>query len=443
MKNAKRALALILSVILAGACMLTPVSAEEIYEVPKDILRIESEAFAETDLPKRIFIPAETQEIAPDAFSEPESLTVYGFSGSAAEAYALSSGASFVSVDIQSVSLTAPAWASPYTEVLFRADALSGGALTYAFTVYEGETVLFESGETDKNEFACTFLNGGEYTASVLVKNRYTEAEATLASPVTVANPIQTEKETFFLSVGDTVNLISELETRAVSLTSPNPEALTVTGTSVTANELGFYTVTAKAETEEGDVFTQIDVFVIREPEAVQIFAPAAFLNAGASMQFSAYVLPEDTAYKTVFWSVSDETIAKIDENGLLTAKKRGEVKVYAACANVQSEYTLTVREPVSEIEIHLSHSPETISAGMRFALTASVKPDTAYNPSVRWHSSDESIVKIDAFTGEANALSKGEVVLTAEANDLGGASAEYALTVLEGVTELSLMVYR
>ena len=97
MKRLRRVLASLLMI----AIFLSPASgfaAEGLFRVPDFIKEIESEAFLGVDVSGGVFIPGNCTSIAPDAFSNPETLDIYGFSGSAAEAYALHSGAEAVSV---------------------------------------------------------------------------------------------------------------------------------------------------------------------------------------------------------------------------------------------------------------------------------------------------------------------------------------------------------
>ena len=69
-------------------------------------------------------------------------------------------------------------------------------------------------------------------------------------------------------------------------------------------------------------------------------------LNAvpvGGQVQLSAVVLPEDTQDKTLVWTSSDEAIASVDENGLVTGIAQGTVTITAACGEATGTYELTV----------------------------------------------------------------------------------------------------
>lgn len=63
-------------------------------------------------------------------------------------------------------------------------------------------------------------------------------------------------------------------------------------------------------------------------------------------LQLTAEILPTDATNKVVVWSVSDATIAGVDDNGLLTPKKNGSVTVTATSidgSNVKGEVVVEI----------------------------------------------------------------------------------------------------
>ncbi len=76
---------------------------------------------------------------------------------------------------------------------------------------------------------------------------------------------------------------------------------------------------------------------------------------------------------------------------------------------------------------IELSESEKKLNVGKSFTITATVKPDNAWNRTVTWSSSDPSIATVDE-NGTVTAIAKGEAIITVESAD--GVTAECKVTV-------------
>lgn len=76
---------------------------------------------------------------------------------------------------------------------------------------------------------------------------------------------------------------------------------------------------------------------------------------------------------------------------------------------------------------IELSESEKKLNVGKSFTITATVKPDNAWNRTVTWSSSDPSIATVDE-NGTVTAIAEGEAIITAESTD--GVTAECKVTV-------------
>lgn len=427
----------ILASLLMMTILLSPVSSfasEGLFRVPDIITQIESEAFSGVDTSNGVFIPNTCTSIAPDAFSHPESLDVYGFAGSAAEQYANQSGAAFHAVDIQNVSVSAPAWASPDREVTFSADYESVGDAFVRFEISKDGKIIHTTDLSTEKTAQYVFRHGGTYSVTVIVENAFGTARKTLETPLIIAERIKTNEAVFYLEVGQMADLISEEETREVMLSATG---LTVSGTTVTAQTLGKFTVTAQAETPEGTVYTDIPVEVIIPASGVTVKGEKAHVLENHSVQMTALVSPENATYQHVAWSVDDEGIAKIDQNGILTGLKKGTVTVFATSGNVEGACEIRVEKAVSSFEIVPEDMPTVPYTGMRFTLTAIASPEDADNPTCSFESLTPEIASVDFFTGVVTCLKEGEARIRATANDLGGATGEYEFAVFPGVEDI------
>jgi len=87
-----------------------------------------------------------------------------------------------------------------------------------------------------------------------------------------------------------------------------------------------------QADTRWSQYFGNI---VEMEPEvilasSIELNVTTAGLNEGATLQLTATVLPEDAADKSVTWTSSDESVATVDDNGLVTMQGDGTATITA-----------------------------------------------------------------------------------------------------------------
>ena len=159
-------------------------------------------------------------------------------------------------------------------------------------------------------------------------------------------------------------------------------------------------------------------------------------LVEGASTTLTATVAPADATDKTVTWKSSDESVATVDKDGVVTAKKAGTVTITATAGGVSGTLDITVTAkpvetvPVTSVEVTVE-AGTTVSVGKTLQATATVKPGNATNKKVTWKSSDESIATVDA-NGVITAKKAGKVVITATSTDGTDKSGSVEITVVD-----------
>lgn len=84
-------------------------------------------------------------------------------------------------------------------------------------------------------------------------------------------------------------------------------------------------------------------------PTSVTLEQEGGILNKGMTWTLHATVLPEDAADKTLHWTSSDEGVATIDDNGIITALAPGQTTITAAstAGEASTTYNLVVQEVV------------------------------------------------------------------------------------------------
>lgn len=89
-------------------------------------------------------------------------------------------------------------------------------------------------------------------------------------------------------------------------------------------------TITATMEYLGKTYTDSCEVLVIVPPESVKMHSKAQTVKIGESVQLSASVQPEKASIKTIIWYSPDESVATVDENGVVTAVGEGEVQIIA-----------------------------------------------------------------------------------------------------------------
>ena len=134
------------------------------------------------------------------------------------------------------------------------------------------------------------------------------------------------------------------------SWTSSNPEVATVDQKgSVTPQAIGETTITVKAlDGSELSATCKVTVIEVQAKSITIEGDDITTLKETETLQLTAIVLPEDTAYPEVTWETSAPDIASVSDNGLVTAIAEGEVTITAFVTNqptVRADYTLTVQK--------------------------------------------------------------------------------------------------
>lgn len=210
-----------------------------------------------------------------------------------------------------------------------------------------------------------------------------------------------------------------------------------VTFANVTDTKTVTITATSNADAAVKDSVTfTVEKLVIDNPvTGVTISKDTLELSKGQTGNLSATVLPDNASLKTVTWSSSDESVAEVDADGVVTAVGMGTATI--TVKTVDGEKTasceVTVTEPKATDVTVFSNGAEieedklSVMEGRIRNLTAQALPEDAAQK-FTFASSDESIVTVDE-NGKLTAVAKGTAVITVSAD---GASKEIEVTVTE-----------
>ena len=157
----------------------------------------------------------------------------------------------------------------------------------------------------------------------------------------------------------------------------------------------------------------ELTVYVVNPVKKVQVTVPDTGLAVGRSMQAEAVCLPEDATIREVTWSSSRDSVATVDENGVITAHARGTASITARSVDGKARGSVKITVHQLPEEIVFKQDEYTIAVGKKLKFTITVLPRNANEKKVTWTSSDESIATVDR-KGTMTALSAGDVTITA-----------------------------
>ena len=171
---------------------------------------------------------------------------------------------------------------------------------------------------------------------------------------------------------------------------------------------------TAQVTASIGTVKATCDITVNVPLESISIDPIKEAIDVGKQKRLTVKYLPEDTTVnKKVTWKSLDTTIATVDENGIVTALKRGTVKIEASLEGKKATVDINIRQPLIKISIN-ENDFELIKNKESSALTVTENPsvhDDIIDKKV-WSSSDNKIATVDQI-GKVKALKEGKVDIT------------------------------
>ena len=198
-------------------------------------------------------------------------------------------------------------------------------------------------------------VSNGKITALKSGKATITAKSGTCSAECMVTVSVNTEsitldKTTLSLAVGESATLTATVKPddatdKAVTWSSSDESVVKVDNGKVTAIKSGKATVTAKCGGKTAECVVTVTVPV----SSITLDKTTLSLAIGESATLIATVKPDDATDKTVVWSSSDESIAKVD-NGKVMALKIGFAIVTATAANFSVSCNVTVTHPYNII---------------------------------------------------------------------------------------------
>ena len=139
-------------------------------------------------------------------------------------------------------------------------------------------------------------------------------------------------------------------------------------------------------------------------------------MGLNQTRQLQVKITPSDTTNKNVQWTSSNNSVATVDSNGVVTSKNSGSTIITATTHNeLKTEFFIEVETSVTNIT--LNSNEINLNPGGTFKLDATVNPSNASNKNIKWISANESIATVDQ-SGNVTADVAGTTYISAVSAD-------------------------
>ncbi len=316
-------------------------------------------------------------------------------------------------------------------------------------------TNLFKAEPYDTSgEIYFSKVKAGTYYITARVSSQYGETNTSIKKlAITIVVPVSVNTDIIYMNVGDTYNIIDNSTlpgTRWYTYTSNKERIATVSNKSVIkATGTGTAKITLNRVTNGAykDVFDEkdYDKYIPEKIELTVIVIDSILINYTSATIYIGSTLDmkaETTNSNIVEWTTSDEKVATVDEDGVVTGIKEGTAIITATqIVNgviKTASCHLTVRQGVTEVT--LEPAEKEMAIGDNLTINAKVKPNMN-GVSLKWVSSNDKIVTVltsGDLSATVKAVGPGEAVISAvnQENVIVGFC---MITVYEPITKITL----
>ncbi len=233
-------------------------------------------------------------------------------------------------------------------------------------------------------------------------------------------------------------------DSRTLIWSTDNEDVVLLSNGTVTAKNVGKAKITA--ETVNGKKASIIVTVPEIKADKLTLNKNITTIEKGENETLTAKILPEDTTDNmTVFWSVSNEDIINVDQNGLVTAIAPGTAVVTAKAGDLEDTCTVTVTSTLQSIVLNKNNIElEVGDTAEPLVVTLNPVDATIENAEIKWESLNPAVAKIDE-NGAVTAIAPGTAIVRAT---LAGKTADctvnakVTLTGVEISGEETILIY-
>lgn len=153
---------------------------------------------------------------------------------------------------------------------------------------------------------------------------------------------------------------------------------------------------------------------------------PDKTVEVGDEITLVPIFIPANATNKAVYWSITNSSIASVDDDGVVHAKKPGTAQVTVTTDQMGYKYTWNIKVTAAALTgINIENNYDELYVGEQAYFNAQALPEAASLDGMTWKSSDPEVATIDSRTGKVEAKGIGKTVITAQKGEITSAALE------------------
>lgn len=205
-----------------------------------------------------------------------------------------------------------------------------------------------------------------------------------------------------------------------VTWSSNNTNVATVNNGVVTALGSGTATITASS----GNISTTCSVTVVSPEEVIPELTGLAMnlsnssIEVGETLQLSYTRTPSDAVLETISWSSGNNSIATVNQNGLVTGISVGSTTITAYYGDISTTCNLTVTQSSTALTA-LSFNTSSVEMDVDEYVTLILTKTPSNSPdTITWRSSNSSVATVTS-SGVVHGVGGGTATITASSGSI------------------------
>lgn len=268
-----------------------------------------------------------------------------------------------------------------------------------------------------------------------------------VSNPIINITPDVTELD---MIAGDTYEVLYTLtpenpSDRTVRWSSSDTSVATVEGGVITAVSAGDATISITG----GKVGSEIDpvtikVHVRNRLQKIEFATRTTYVAVGGTQQLTVLFTPSTDINDKLIWRSSDDSVVTVSDEGVITGIKVGSAMISCYAEDMGPDHLITCMVYVTDAlvvanDLQVLPESSTMEVGQTLQMDAVFDPANTTDQSIRWSSSDESIITITE-DGFVTAVAVGQATITAIYYNTpdGTPWVKYAKIVVEPATVLA-----